>query len=132
MRAARALLQAAESGVHAPVAGRSSSDGFEETRLTTIVMPTITIETALVEGDRVRVLIADNGRGIDEEVRSKLFDPFFTTKPVGQGTGLGLSISYQIVVDKHRGTLDCREAPTGGTEFLIEIPIEQPEWNEST
>jgi signal transduction histidine kinase len=95
-------------------------------------MPTIRIETSLVEGDRVRVLIADNGRGIDEEVRSKLFDPFFTTKPVGQGTGLGLSISYQIVVDKHRGTLDCREAPTGGTEFLIEIPIEQPEWNEST
>lgn len=129
-RSARAL-QAAETSIHAAV-GRLGGEGFEETRLSTIAMPTITIETGLVEGDRVRVLIADNGRGIDEDLRSKLFDPFFTTKPVGQGTGLGLSISYQIVVDKHRGTLDCREAPTGGTEFLIEIPIEQPEWSEST
>jgi signal transduction histidine kinase len=95
-------------------------------------MPRLTITTELMVGERVQILIADNGNGMSDEVRSKLFDPFFTTKPVGQGTGLGLSISYQIVVEKHRGTLDCRPAEGGGTEFLIEIPIEQPEWNEST
>jgi len=109
------------------------TDNLEDRPIaTSIVMPRLTITTELMSGEQVRILIADNGNGMSDEVRSKLFDPFFTTKPVGQGTGLGLSISYQIVVEKHRGTLDCRPAEGGGTEFLIEIPIEQPEWNEST
>jgi PAS domain S-box-containing protein len=73
----------------------------------------------------VEIRIADNGPGIREEVRRRLFDPFFTTKPVGQGTGLGLSISYQIVVEKHGGTLTCNSAPGQGAEFVICIPIYQ-------
>ncbi len=71
----------------------------------------------------VRVYIADNGRGMTEEVRSRIFDPFFTTKGVGKGTGLGLSISYQIVVEKHGGKLMCISAPGEGAEFVIEIPV---------
>jgi signal transduction histidine kinase len=58
-----------------------------------------------------------------EEVKARLFDPFFTTKPMGKGTGLGLSISYQIVVEKHKGSLRCESVPGEGTEFLIEIPM---------
>jgi len=57
------------------------------------------------------------------DIRNRLFDPFFTTKPVGSGTGLGLSISYQIVVEKHKGTLRCISAPGQGSEFWIEIPV---------
>lgn len=85
----------------------------------------ITIRTVLGDSDSVRVIIADNGPGMTEEVRKRLFDPFFTTKPVGKGTGLGLSISYQIVVEKHRGTLKCHSVPGKGTEFWIEIPVSQ-------
>jgi signal transduction histidine kinase len=44
---------------------------------------------------------------------------------VGKGTGLGLSISYQIVVDKHGGVLKCDSQPGLGTEFWIEIPVNQ-------
>ncbi|MEG4864223.1 PAS domain S-box protein [Microcoleus sp. CZ3-B2] len=73
--------------------------------------------------DTVTIRIADNGMGINQEVIGKLFDPFFTTKPVGKGTGLGLSISYQIIVEKHRGKLQCISAPGEGAEFVIEIPI---------
>jgi PAS domain S-box-containing protein len=94
--------------------------------------PTIRIRTELRSPDRVRICIADNGTGMSEKVRAKLFDPFFTTKPVGQGTGLGLSICYQIVVEKHRGHMDCVSHLGQGTEFFIEIPVEQPEWSEST
>ena len=94
--------------------------------------PKIVIATEALDGDRVRIQIRDNGPGIPSEVVAKLFDPFFTTKPVGQGTGLGLSISYQIVVEKHRGQLTCQSKAGQGTTFCIEIPIEQPEWNEST
>lgn len=71
----------------------------------------------------VVIRIADNGCGMTEAVRRRLFDPFFTTKSVGKGTGLGLSISYQIVVQKHGGTINCLSVPGQGTEFVIEIPL---------
>lgn len=87
--------------------------------------PTIWICTKVSSLNQVTVRIADNGSGITEEAKSQLFDPFFTTKPMGKGTGLGLSISYQIVVEKHKGILSCESAPGQGTEFLIEIPIQQ-------
>ncbi|MCU0515551.1 MAG: CBS domain-containing protein [Oscillatoria sp. Prado101] len=87
--------------------------------------PIIRIRTELIDSNWVAVRIADNGPGMPEEVRQRLFEPFFTTKPVGKGTGLGLSISYQIVVDKHRGQLECVSEPGKGTEFIIQIPVRQ-------
>ena len=86
-------------------------------------VPTIQIYTEVFEKRWVHIRIVDNGPGIPEKVRSRLFDPFFTTKPVGKGTGLGLSISYQIVVEKHNGTLDCISTVGNGTEFRMQIPI---------
>jgi PAS domain S-box-containing protein len=73
----------------------------------------------------VLIRIRDNGAGMSEATREKLFDPFFTTKPVGKGTGLGLSISYQIIVQKHGGSLECQSEPGQGTEFIIQIPSVQ-------
>jgi signal transduction histidine kinase len=67
------------------------------------------------------IRIADNGAGISETVKRRIFDPFYTTKPVGQGTGLGLSISYQIIVEKHKGRLECSSQLGEGTEFVIEL-----------
>ncbi|WP_242048867.1 GAF domain-containing protein [Planktothrix sp. FACHB-1365] len=75
--------------------------------------------------ERVRIAIQDNGHGIPEHVRKHIFDPFFTTKPAGKGTGLGLSISYQIVVEKHKGMIECQALPDQGTEFIVEIPVHQ-------
>jgi two-component system, NtrC family, sensor kinase len=100
-------------------------------------VPTIQIRTAvetspgwLANGDEVSisraiVQIADNGMGIPEEIQPRIFDPFFTTKPVGQGTGMGMSISYSIVVNRHQGRLTCNSVPGEGTEFAIEIPIQE-------
>ena len=85
---------------------------------------TIRISTN-TDSNTVSIRISDNGMGITQEVIRNLFDPFFTTKPVGKGTGLGLSISYQIVVEKHRGKLQCFSVPGDGAEFVIEIPIAQ-------
>lgn len=77
-----------------------------------------------IKGSGVLVRICDNGPGIPEAVRSRIFDPFFTTKPIGSGTGLGLSISYQIIVEKHGGSLTCISQPGQGTEFRVEIPMQ--------
>ncbi len=83
----------------------------------------IKIVTRVKSAEQIEILIADNGPGIPDEVKSRLFDPFFTTKPVGKGTGLGLSISYSIIVEKHGGKLDVSSTPGKGTEFRIVIPV---------
>ena len=74
-------------------------------------------------GKQVVIRIRDNGPGMTENVKQHLFDPFFTTKPVGKGTGLGLSISYQIVVEKHGGSLKFFSEIGQGSEFWIQIPL---------
>ena len=93
--------------------------------------PTITISTQQIDPDHVQIRIADNGPGIAAKIRSKLFDPFFTTKDVGKGTGLGLSISYQIITERHGGSLECRSEIGQGTAFVIKIPILQGHPKES-
>jgi len=102
-------------------------DALEEVvaRKGTNFSPAIRIFTEAPSADYVRVRISDNGSGMTDDVKLKLFDPFFTTKPIGKGTGLGLSISYQIVVEKHKGILQCNSTPGQGTEFIIEIPVRQ-------
>ncbi|MBD3562247.1 histidine kinase, partial [Planktothrix sp. FACHB-1355] len=89
------------------------------------IEPTIWIRTSLINNERVKIEITDNGIGMTPEVQSRIFDPFFTTKEVGKGTGLGLSVSYQIVVEKHQGSLKCLSEVGKGTTLEIEIPIRQ-------
>ncbi|MDJ0677902.1 MAG: ATP-binding protein [Calothrix sp. MO_167.B42] len=90
-------------------------------------VPTIRICTELLHQDWVTIVIADNGGGMERQVLQKIFDPFFTTKDVGKGTGLGLSICYQIIVELHGGKLECNSQPKIGTEFVIKIPVVQPQ-----
>lgn len=87
--------------------------------------PLIRISTEVDRHNQIVVRIADNGSGISAEVQNRMFDPFFTTKPVGSGTGLGLSISYQIVKERHGGELRCHSEVGNGTEFAIELPMDQ-------
>ena len=78
--------------------------------------------SARSDGDRVQIKIADNGPGIDPEVREKVFEPFFTTKPVGSGLGLGLSIVDSVVRDL-RGSVRIEQRDEGhGACFVIDIP----------
>ncbi len=84
----------------------------------------ITIHTALTKDNNdVSIRIQDSGVGISADVQQKMFDHLFTTKPVGKGTGLGLSIAYQIIVQKHKGTLEVNSVLGAGSEFIITIPI---------
>lgn len=52
----------------------------------------------------LKLVIQDQGCGIDEDVINNIYDPFFTTKDEGDGTGLGLSISLGII-ESHQGSL---------------------------
>ncbi|MEG4346968.1 ATP-binding protein, partial [Microcoleus sp. A003_D6] len=81
----------------------------------------ITITTS-IEHNLVKIAIADNGKGMTEEIKQKIFDHLFTTKAVGKGTGLGLAIARQIVVEKHGGSIQVNSILGEGTEFIITLP----------
>ncbi len=73
-------------------------------------------------GDRIEIVVEDDGPGVSPENRARLFEPFFTTKPVGRGTGLGLSICYGIIAD-HGGTIRVDSDPGRFTRFTISLPV---------
>ena len=86
----------------------------------------IIIHTELsTENNTVIIEIKDNGPGMPESVRKRIFDNLFTTKGVGKGTGLGLAIAKQIVEETHKGKLSCNSTLGEGTEFVIELPIDE-------
>ncbi len=85
----------------------------------------ITVTTRHVD-DYAEIRIGDTGAGMSEDVRARIFDAFFTTKEVGKGTGQGLAIAYNVIVDKHDGTIDVESAPGAGTTFVIRLPLTAP------
>ncbi len=69
----------------------------------------------------IKILIEDNGGGIEVKPRSKIFEPYFTTKNESNGTGIGLYMS-KIIVDKNmNGKLRVKEGEFGA-KFEILIP----------
>jgi signal transduction histidine kinase len=77
-------------------------------------------------GEELVVEIIDNGPGIPNEIMAHIFEPFYTTKEEGKGTGLGLSIVYGII-ENHNGRIYVCSEPSGGTTFVIKLPVSQPE-----
>ena len=75
----------------------------------------------LPAGAYVRIRVTDTGRGMSEDVQSRMFEPFFTTKPVGVGTGLGLSTALGIV-QQSGGTITAESAPGKGSTFAVYLP----------
>ena len=71
-------------------------------------------------GEACEVLVADEGPGIEPQVRSRLFEPFFTTKP--RGTGLGLAIARRVV-ELHGGSIQVDCPPEGGTIVRVVLPV---------
>lgn len=73
-------------------------------------------------GNRVAIIIRDNGDGIAPSIKDKLFTPFFSTKPPGKGLGLGLSSAQEIIADKHEGEIKVDSVEGEYCEFKIILP----------
>lgn len=96
-----------------------SLDLVELTSVDAIIPP-------LPAGRYVRLVIEDDGPGMDPEVASRVFEPFFTTRVVGKGTGLGLAVVY-TVVEQSGGGVNLSTAPGEGARFEIYLPADEEE-----
>lgn len=77
--------------------------------------------TAVAEGDRVELRIADQGPGVDPGEAERLFEPFYRstrTAATTGGAGLGLAAARRLVAAM-RGTIHASPRPGGGTTIAI-------------
>jgi two-component system sensor histidine kinase AauS len=91
--------------------------------------PELWLEGDIVDG-KYRLRVRDNGHGIDPETRKHLFEPFFTTKPGEQGLGLGLTLSASLAAATG-GNLAVEHPASGGTAFVLSLPLASPQQVES-
>lgn len=76
------------------------------------------LHVLIEEKEKVRIIISDNGPGIDEDKIDQIFIPFFTTKKTGSGIGLALS---KQILRVHNGTINVESEKGKGTSFIIEL-----------
>jgi signal transduction histidine kinase len=84
---------------------------------------TLTLRISRARPGTIRILFADDGRGIDGDHLAKVFDPFFTTARGRGSTGLGLHIVFNLVTSRLQGKIDVTSKPGEGTSFTILLPM---------
>jgi signal transduction histidine kinase len=85
--------------------------------------------TALLEDDKARITVADDGIGIPLDDQRRIFEEFTQVAEHGphEGTGLGLSIVRRLVA-AHGGHTELESAPGEGSRFIVTLPREaQPQ-----
>lgn len=75
-----------------------------------------------LDGDRVKLVFSDDGKGIPPELHEQVFDPFFTTRRGAGGSGLGLHILHAAVTVALRGQLRLVSDAGKGTSFVMTFP----------
>ena len=71
------------------------------------------------EGEQVKIIYSDKGRGIPQENIAMVFDPFYTSNRSKGSAGLGLYILYILVVKQLSGAIECTSSAENGTCFTI-------------
>lgn len=82
----------------------------------------VEISGCVFDKNSIKVIIKDNGEGIDGENLKRVFEPFFSTK--AKGTGLGLAVCRQIV-QLHGGTIAIESEKGKGTLVSVTLPIKR-------
>ncbi len=80
---------------------------------------TVQVITRVV-GDRLHIVIEDNGPGIPEELRGRIFEPLFSTKVYGIGLGMA---AVEEIMRCHDGGVELHSPEGGGCRFILWIPF---------
>ncbi|MGJ5153457.1 sensor histidine kinase [Bradyrhizobium sp. HKCCYLR1023] len=86
----------------------------------------LTVEVAQPGDDSVRIVCADQGVGMRDQVRGRVFDPFFTTRREKGNAGLGLHIAFNLVASTLGGRIELDSQPQQGTRITLDIPLIGP------
>ena len=70
----------------------------------------------------IRVIVADNGCGINPEDLPKVKDKFYKANQKVNGSGIGLAVADEII-KMHKGTLEIESSPEVGTTVTVTLPI---------
>jgi PAS domain S-box-containing protein len=73
-------------------------------------------------GDMIYLEVADNGRGVPNDIADRLFEPFVTQRSDRNGTGLGLSVTRDLV-QEFKGGISFESKPGEGTVFKVLFPL---------
>lgn len=93
--------------------------------------PWVSISMMLNNNNSLRIIIEDNGQGIEEDLLPKIFNMFFRGTNQSKGSGLGLYIVKETL-EKMHGKISASSQPGTGTKFEVEIPVEVAKSSEVT
>lgn len=88
---------------------------------TEIVSAGLPHPAGLSAGGYVRIVVSDNGAGMDSAVLARVTEPFFTTKEPGKGTGLGLAMAKGFA-EQSGGSLSIDSVVGQGTRITLWLP----------
>ncbi|MEW9799586.1 sensor histidine kinase [Alteromonas sp. CYL-A6] len=75
-----------------------------------------------VDGDDVKMVYSDNGKGMAADDLERIFDAFFTTRRSQGGSGLGTHIMYNLVTQTLAGRIEAQSEPGKGLTYIIRFP----------
>lgn len=106
----------------------NARDAIEDTGRIAIVTENCSVDAACCAHnpdaeprEYVRLVVSDDGCGMDKETQSHIFEPFYTTKEMGKGTGLGLATVYGAV-RQNNGFINIYSEPGQGSTFSVYLP----------
>ena len=73
-----------------------------------------------VKGERVEIVVTDNGPGIADDELGKVFEPLYSTKSFGVGLGLPV---VEKIVEEHGGGVDITSTIGRGTQVTLWLPL---------
>jgi signal transduction histidine kinase len=80
------------------------------------------VEVKLKEkSETIKIIVSDNGKGIDDETKNKVFEPKFTTKSSGMGLGLPM---IKNIIEAYGGEISFTSVENHGTVFTVILPKE--------
>lgn len=87
------------------------------------------------DSDMLRISVSDTGKGISDKEKEHVFERFYQVngtemQPQG-GSGIGLNLVKKFA-ELHGGKVDVTDNPSGGTIFMVDLPIESSTTSNST